>query len=126
MYQFFIQGGPFMWVLLILAIVIVIISIRRIIDLTIKKSSINHAIFERGLASILFWGIMAAIIGHLAHYYGLYLAMMAIMQAADISPAIVAGGFGVSLITIISGLFILMVSAIIWYVLRWQYKRISA
>ena len=79
---------------------------------------------ENGINAVLFWGIMSIIIGVFAHFIGIYAAMNAIMMANDISPAIVASGYAVSLITILFGLFILMLSSILWFILRWKYKSI--
>jgi hypothetical protein len=51
--------------------------------------------------------------------------MLAIFQANDISPAIVALGYSMSLVTILTGLTIFMVSAVIWFILRWRFKQVS-
>ena len=125
MISFFIKGGFFMWPLLILAISIIILSIKKIIDLFIKKD-LNHAELESGINAIIFWGGISALIGFFAHYMGLFMAMMAICRAHDISPAIVSRGYAVSLITVLTGLLILIISSIIWFVLRWRYKKMVA
>ena len=124
MIQFFMEGGMMMWFLLIIAIVILALSIRKAIQLY-GKQEIPKAVLETGINAIVFWGAIAAIFGFFAHYLGVYYAMLAIYRANDISPAIVANGYSMSLITILTGLTIFMVSAIIWFVLRWRYKQIS-
>ncbi len=45
-------------------------------------------------------------------------SMQAIEAANDISPAIVAGGYAISLITILTGLLLFMFSAIVWFLYR--------
>ena len=125
MVQFFLSGGTMMWLLLIITIVIIALSVRKIIQLY-GKQDLSKITLESGINAIVFWGAIAAIIGFLSHYLGLYYAMNAIMRANDISPAIVAGGYAVSLITILSGLTIFICSLIIWFVLRWRFKQISS
>ena len=124
MINFFMSGGMMMWFLLIIAIVIVALSIKKAIQLFGKEELPKQAL-ETGINAIVFWGAIAAIIGFFSHYWGLYNAMQAIMRANDISPAIVAGGYAVSLITILSGLAIFICSMIIWFVLRWRLKQVS-
>jgi len=124
MIQFFMEGGMMMWFLLILAILILALSIRKAIQLY-GKQELPKTVLENGINAIIFWGAIAAIFGFFAHYLGVYYAMLAIYQANDISPAIVAYGYSMSLITILSGLTIFMVSAVIWFVLRWRFKQES-
>ncbi len=125
MLSLFFNGGVFMWLLLIIAISIIILSIKKAIDLFGSKiSDPNH--LEKGINAIIFWGGVSLVVGFLAHFWGLQLAMMAISHANDISPTIVANGFAVSLITIIFGMLIFLFSAIIWFIFRWQYKKLTA
>lgn len=124
MFQFFMEGGFMMWIFLVLAILILYLSIRKAIQLYGKQELAKPAL-ETGINAIIFWGAIAAILGFFAHYLGVYQAMLAIYQANDISPAIVAYGYSMSLITILTGLTIFIFSAVIWFVLRWRYKQIS-
>jgi len=124
MIQFFMSGGLMMWFLGIIAIVIIALSVRKAIQLY-GNQELTKPILESGINAIIFWGAIAAIVGFLSHYLGLYYAMFAIMEANDISPAIVAGGYAASLITILSGLTIFIISLIIWFVLRWRFKQVS-
>lgn len=124
MIDFFMSGGMMMWFLLIIAIVIIVLSIRKAVQLY-GKEELSKPALETGINAIVFWGAIAAIIGFFSHYWGLYNAMQAIMRANDISPAIVAGGYAMSLITILSGLIIFICSMIIWFVLRWRLKQVS-
>ena len=124
MIQFFMDGGMMMWILLILTILILILSIKKAIQLY-GNQELPKTVLETGINAIIFWGAIAAIFGFFAHYLGVYYAMLAIFQANDISPAIVALGYSMSLITILTGLTIFMFSAVIWFVLRWRFKQIS-
>ena len=121
----FVQGGVYMWPLLLFAIIIVGLSVKKIIDLFFKKD-LNQLQLENGINSILFWGGLSLLLGFLGHYHGMYLAMLAISRASDISPAIVAMGYGVSLITVMFGLLNLLFAAIVWFVLRWRLKKLTA
>ena len=119
MLQTFIRGGAFMWPLLLILIGIIMLSIKKAINIFSGKN-LDQARLSSGLNTILFWGLISIVIGFLAHFWGLYMAMMSITQAADISPTIVAEGMAVSLITIIFGLLIFLISGIVWLFLRWQ------
>ncbi|MBC8182442.1 MotA/TolQ/ExbB proton channel family protein [candidate division KSB1 bacterium] len=124
MIEFFFRGGYMMWLLLLTAIVILILTVKKVIDLFVNQNLPSNKL-ENGINAILFWGATSALLGTFAHFQGMYYAMLAISQANDISPAIVAMGYGVSLITILTGLFIFIISAIIWFIFRWQYKKLS-
>jgi biopolymer transport protein ExbB/TolQ len=124
MIQFFLSGGMMMWILLAITILIFILSIRKAIQLYGKPEH-SKSVLETGINAIVFWGAIAAVFGFFAHYLGLYYAMQAIQAANDISPAIVAYGYSLSLITILSGLTIFIFSFIIWFVLRWRLKQVS-
>ena len=123
MLELFFRGGIFMWPILFIAIGIAILTIKKAIDIFGRKQMEQKSL-ESGLNAIILWGGLSVVFGFLAHFWGLYLALMEISRANDISPAIVAGGFAVSLITILFGLIILIISAIAWGVLRWQYKKL--
>lgn len=125
MINLFYNGGFYMWPLLLLALIILGLTIKKATDLFGVKQS-NARTLESGLNAIFFWGAMSAVIGFLAHFHGMYEAMMAMSKAPDISPAIVAGGFAVSLITILFGLVIFLIASIAWLVLRWRYKAVVA
>lgn len=124
MLDFFIQGGQFMWTLLILFVVIICLSVKKAIELFMKKG-LDKARLESGINAIIFWGGISTVLGFFGHFLGVYMAMQAIKMANDISPAIVAEGYAVSLHTILFGLFILMISAVFWFVLRWRYKKLG-
>ncbi len=117
MLYFFQAGGPYMWLLLAIGIVILVLAITTGIRL-FGATSRQKPQLEQSTNSILFWGGFSVILGFFAHFYGIYQAMQAIQAAADISPAIVAGGYAVSIITILTGLFIFMVAALIWFIYR--------
>lgn len=115
------QGGLLMWPMLIFAIIIVGLTIKKITDFT-RSQKLSLEKLEAGINAILFWGFLSLVLGFYAHFHGVYLAMQAISKAMDISPAIVADGYRISLITILFGLLTFMISSIVWFILRWRYK----
>ncbi|MBN2416461.1 hypothetical protein JXO52_11495 [bacterium] len=116
------SGGQFIWMQFLIAVIILVVTIRHIVALYSGKTAVASE-DESRFGSILFWGAFSAVLGFFAHYLGLYAAMRVIETAHDISPAVVAGGYGASLVCVISGLVILMASMIIWLLLRWLYRR---
>lgn len=124
MLTFFFKGGPYMWILLMIAIVIVVLSICKLIQVFGKKE-VDPLQFQSGLNAILFWSAISLLVGLFAHFHGIYLAMQAISRAHDISPAIVAMGYSMSLITVLTGMFIFIISLLIWFFLRWRVHKIS-
>jgi len=123
MINYFLSGGGFMWPSTILAIVIVALSIKKAIELY-GKNTLSTARLESGLNAIPFWGGICVLIGFLAHYWGVNMAMNVISKANDISPAIVAAGYSMSLIPIIFGLMIFMFSATVWFILWSRFKKL--
>jgi len=121
MIQFFNEGGPYMWILLLIALTIIGLSIKKSIDLFAKQTS-DKIQLESGINAILFWGFISVIVGFFVHYMGVYEAMRAIAEASDISPAIVSYGYSMALISILTGLAIFGVSAVLWFFFRWRYK----
>ena len=120
----FMQGGIFMWFILIFAVVNLVLTIKKVIQLFGgTDSSPKQA--ESGINAILFWGSMSVVVGFYAHFLGLFFAMQAISQAGDVSPAIVAQGFGVSLIPVLFGLVVFLFSALVWFLFRWRLKKLT-
>ena len=117
-------GGPFMWLLSLIFLVILYLSVRKGQSVFFKKEAVSVK-FETGLNAILFWGVLSIVIGFLAHFMGLYQALLAISRATDVSPAVIAQGYAQSLLTILFGMTIFIVSAVFWFLLRWRYKKIS-
>ena len=124
MVNLFLMGGFFMWPLLILFIFVIAISIKKVLELFLKNTT-STPYTDKGINAILFWGGFSFILGVLAHFTGIYQAMEAIAAASDISPAIVAKGYAMSLITVLFGLITLLISAIMWFILRWRLKNLT-
>ena len=121
MFKFFLSGGEVMWFLLLISVIIVFLSFKKGIDLFSGKE-LSKPKLESGINAIAFWGGLSVILGLFFHFWGVARAMQAISQANDISPAIVAMGYRMALVSIITGLFIFIISLLIWFVFRWRYK----
>ncbi len=117
MIDFFKSGGPYMWVLLIAAVIIIIHSVRCIIELSHGKGT-DHQRVSQMLQGILFWGVFSAVAGIFGQISGIYLALSEILRATDISPQVIALGIKLSFHTTLFGMGILLVSGLIWYPLR--------
>jgi hypothetical protein len=63
--------------------------------------------------TIIIAGSLAFMLGILAQTIGIYQALVAIQQAGDVSPAMIFGGFKVSMIAPMYGLIILVITLII-------------
>ncbi len=124
MFSYIQMGGPFMWLLLVILIIVVVLAIKNGIRLFLKKNA-DQAGLEHSVNAILFWGAYGVVVGFFAHFLGILYAMEAIKNAADISPAIVAGGYSVSLLTILFGLIIFMIAAIIWFIYKSVLSRLE-
>jgi biopolymer transport protein ExbB/TolQ len=123
MIYWILAGGPLMNLLIVLTLVILALSIKKSIDLFLRSDQERERL-ERGLSAILFWGCVCAVVGFLGQFSGLYLSLQVIRHAGVISPQRLAEGLAVSLITPLTGLVILVVSAVIWFGLRARYLKL--
>jgi biopolymer transport protein ExbB/TolQ len=122
MLAFIKEGGPFMIPLIFIMIGLVYLTTKKVIDLFIKKKDITSQ-DESGINAILFWGFISSLLGILGQLTGLYLALNEIAMASEISPQIILLGLKISFNTTILGLWILLISSIVWFVLKGRYKK---
>jgi biopolymer transport protein ExbB/TolQ len=114
MIKYFYEGGPlFMSLVTILGLVAIGFIINVIIGIIKGKKPSSGQLKNIPIA-----GSAAFMMGILAQAIGLYQAMTAIQAAGDISPAIVAGGFQVSLIAPIYGLILFIFTLITYIIIR--------
>lgn len=114
LFQLFYEGGPaFMRVITLFGLLMLASSGYKIFRMIMKK---EFDLFQ--LNYILLFGSLSLISGILGQGIGLFGAMEAIQQAADISPALLAGGFRVSMITPLYGIMIFILTLIFWGVLK--------
>ena len=104
MFSLLISGGPFMIILIILALIISFVAIKNL-----KEPFLTHSLI--GL------GVLSVTIGMLATFLGLNSAFNAVPDINMISPSILINGVKTSLVTTFTGGFILVVSTLLWYVI---------
>jgi biopolymer transport protein ExbB/TolQ len=124
MIRLFVTGGPYMVLLLVLAVVVLVLSAKKVFDLFFRSDR-DPENMARGLDAILFWGCISAVLGFLGQFTAGYISLMIIRSAEIVNPALVAEGIAVSLISTVFGLFILIGSALIWFGLRCRLNGIT-
>lgn len=117
MKDLFYMGGPLFMSLLTLIFVVTLAwgSYHFIRGKNSSGNSLSHYI--KRLAIVKSLGLFAMITGILGQLLGLYAAFAAIEEAGDISKALFFGGLKVSMISIIYGVIIFLLSYLIWFIL---------
>ena len=106
-------GGPFMNMITILGLLALVIATLKIVSMVSKKE-----VTDTYLGLIKMAGSLAVAFGFFSQVVGIVQALEAIRAAADISPQIVMRGAIVSFYAPIWGLFVFIVSMLIYYVLK--------
>lgn len=125
MIEYIKTGGVYSFALIALTILIIALSLKKMVHLFIKKD-LKPSVLENGLDAILFWGGISAVLGFFSAFFGMYQAVSFVIavKGESISPSIVWAGIQVCLFLINLGLVNFIISAIIWFMLRWRYKRL--
>ncbi|MGQ7869689.1 MotA/TolQ/ExbB proton channel family protein [Sunxiuqinia sp. sy24] len=119
--ELFYMGGPlFMSLVTIWGIGILVFTAQKLIHFFVQGK-----VTKSGLGLILLFGSLAMVTGFLGQAIGLIMAFNAIEAAGDISPALVAGGLRVSMITPVYGTILFIFSLIFWGALKEVYTRKS-
>lgn len=124
MLDYFYMGGPlFMGILTTLLVIIIALIVYFTISIANGKAASNNN-FRHHLTYVRSVGLFTMITGILGQLIGLMSAFKAIEAAMDISPAIIAGGLKVSMITTLYGIFIYLFSILIWFLLDlWYHEK---
>jgi len=101
----------------ILTIIFVILIVVSVFTYSNRTKTDQYA---RNLSLIRGVGLLGLVMGILGQLIGLYEAFSAIQKVVDVSPAMLAGGFRVSMITTLYGFVIFIVSLLIWFLLSMQ------
>jgi flagellar biogenesis protein FliO len=116
------QSGPAGTLIVILALVIAALVVRRAIQL-FRRSFTPGPAWDAALNSILFWGAFTAVLGFLGQCLGIYHALTEISRASEISPTVTAMGFYISFTPTLLGLAVLLIAGLCWYALRfWSHR----
>jgi hypothetical protein len=116
------EGGPMMFVLVLITLVIWGIVLRTLWHLFIRGGS-NRLVIQSCLDGLLFWGGLAVIIGVLGSAVGYHKSMTAVVNRGLANPIAIWVGSAESLVSSIAGFLILAVAGSCWYLLRWQHLR---
>ncbi len=119
--EFFMQGGFFMWPILVISILIGVLTVWAFVRTRYLDGP--DAVVETGIDAVLFWGVWVVVVGLLGTFTGIYLAAGAIEQAAAVSPAVIWSGIRIALTTTLFGLLVFCVAALMWLGLRVSYRR---
>lgn len=123
MTELFYMGGPlFMGILSILLLLLLSMATYR--GVQIVRNDIEHETrFRRQLSHIKSMGLFTLVVGIFGQLLGLYQAFSAIeSMGGQISPALLAGGLKVSMISTLYGMIIFLLSYLIWMGLDYAVK----
>ncbi|MDX9695299.1 MAG: MotA/TolQ/ExbB proton channel family protein [Bacteroidales bacterium] len=113
----FFEGGPYLMLLIyIMWIVVLFFAAKLLINYFSDKR--NLVKLEKYNSIILFSGSFAFLFGIFGQIIGFFQILDVIHREGDIAFSLIAGGLRVTLITVIYGFALLLVSAIIWFVNR--------
>lgn len=119
MFSLFNEGGPLFMTLISLAGLTALgLTIKIFMDKAAGRQSTKYT-----PGSILVVGSLSFMLGILGQAIGIYQALIAIQAAGDISPAMMFGGFKVSMIAPMYGLVIFVITLIIWLALAFLYPK---
>ncbi len=125
-FELHIMGGwLFMSVLFLTLVSLLLITVLGFI-LAYSKTNTNLIRLKNFIEAIRFLGGFAAVWGILGQGIGIYQACVAIQEMQDVSPALLAGGFQVSMITALYGIIILLLSYIFRFILNTRYNLLSS
>lgn len=125
MLQFIFEAGPLIFPVLLLAVVVGVLTMYNGICLFGRLGEVGSR-RRRGIDSILFWGGVAAVLGLLGQWIGVIQIAKIIHLKGIVSPQAVVYGLSESLLTPMTGMFVLVISGFLWFALRvglWNLER---
>ncbi|MDN3669064.1 MotA/TolQ/ExbB proton channel family protein [Echinicola jeungdonensis] len=105
--------APYAWLPLSCGLIVIVVGFIKLLKLRQTKNPEAVGIFE-----IWLMGIIALLLGILGPILNMMRTFDAFSHAGDISPSIVANGIKSSYTSIIIGLAVLVISLIIWGILK--------
>jgi hypothetical protein len=114
--ELYYRGGPgFMGILSILFVIMVAwIVYHFIVAYSGQKMNLETALRKLGYGRSI--GLFALVAGFLGQLIGLSHAMSIVAQMGGVSPGVLAGGVGVSMICPMYGVLIYLISLILWFI----------
>lgn len=117
MMNFFREMGFYFWPLTLIAVSVIGLAVRAATRFQ-QAGPEDLAPIEHTVNAVLFWGCIAAVVGVLGQFHGIYQALKAMSMASAVSPPIIWGGLAVSFSSTLAGLGILLIAALLWIALR--------
>lgn len=120
-------GGPlFMGILTTLLLLLLAMAVAfAVYIISGRARKMTH--FRHRLTYLKSAGLFTMITGILGQLIGLMMAFGAIERAGDISPALVYGGLKISMYTTLYGIFIYLLSILLWFILDlWHHKKLES
>jgi len=102
-----------MGILTLLFLIVLILAVRA--RMKYSNGDWDLSTTRRNLAYVKSTGILAFVVGVFGQLIGLYSAFIAIEEMGGVSPAMLAGGLKVSMITTLYGSIILILSMLVIY-----------
>ncbi len=123
MKDLFYMGGPLFMGILTTLLVILLAIVVYFFVLIVSGKSAAISNFSHKLTYVKSVGLFTMITGILGQLIGLLEAFKAIERVGDISPAMLAGGLKVSMITTLYGILIYLLSILIWFLLDLMHQK---
>ena len=103
-----------MGILTLILLVVLVMGVTNAIIVFNNNSGLNEKMNQH-LSRIKSVGLFGLVFGILGQLIGLYSAFVQIQAMGNVSPAILAGGIKVSMITTIYGIIIFLIAYLIWF-----------
>jgi len=117
MLKYFYEGGAaFMGILTLILFVLILVFVADLVML-LKGSIKDELKIKERLSLVKSVGLLGLVFGILGQLIGLYQAFGVIQEIGDVSPALLAGGLKVSMITTLYGFSIFIFSYLLWFIL---------
>ena len=95
MLNLIVYSGPYGPVLALLGLVVLFLTLQSTLIL-LRGGGVPHGVLGERLNALLFWGVVAALLGFLGQCQGSFQALTEILRATEISPGVVAEGPGMA------------------------------
>lgn len=113
--KYYYEGGPLFMGILTLILFILILFV--ISNATMIYNRKEHNKIRQRLSYLKSTGLLGLVFGIFGQLIGLYQAFEAIQELGEVSPALVAGGLRVSMLTTLYGFIIFLLAYILWFAL---------
>ncbi len=108
--------GPFKFPMILISILVLALIIMLIID-SVRKSDVNSDRRKKTMNALLVLGSMNAAVGMFGQIMGIWFALAAILEAADINMEMVMGGLKASFGTTYYGFITFFIAVIAWLII---------